>query len=136
MNAKKLMQQLAAQVVWVCLIPILSFFPSLGVAQPVAYPDLQVITPTSLISIGNPTPSTREFRFSHITWNGGAGPLEIRPNYSSGTVWTQGYQRLFTRGSSGQLTAVMDVPIAVPMYWVPPSDYRFALASFGLYSDV
>ena len=30
----------------------------------------------------------------------------------------------------------MDVPIAVPMYWVPPSDYRFAMSGFGLYSDV
>ena len=137
MNAKNLTRLLAAQVARLCLMPILSFFPSSSVAQPViAYPDLQVITPASLISIGNPTPSTREFRFSHITWNGGAGPLEIRPNYNAGSVWTQGYQRLYTRSSSGQLTPVMDVPIAVPMYWVPPSDYRFALASFGLYSDV
>jgi len=22
------------------------------------------------------------------------------------------------------------------MYWVPPSDYRFAMSGFGLYSDV
>jgi hypothetical protein len=95
-----------------------SFFPSPSMAQAVAYPDLQVITPPSLISIGHPTPSTRAFQFSHITWNAGAGPLEIRPNYSAGTVWTLGYQRLYTRGSSG-LTPVMDVPIPMPMYWVP-----------------
>jgi hypothetical protein len=98
----------------VCLAAILSFFPSLSVAQAVvAYPDLQVMTPTSQISIGNPTPSTREFRFSHITWNAGVGPLEIRPNYNPSTQQSQGLQRLYTRNASGGLTPVMDVPIAL-----------------------
>ena len=137
MDAKALIRNLAIPVSRVCLASILSFFPSLSVAQAVvAYPDLQVMTPTSQISIGNPTPSTREFRFSHITWNAGVGPLEIRPNYNPSTQQSQGLQRLYTRNASGGLTPVMDVPIALPMYWVPPSDYRFALSSFGLYSDV
>jgi Bacterial Ig domain/Lysyl oxidase len=137
MNANTLTQKLAARVAWVCFIFLLSSFSSLGVAQPViAYPDLQVLTPTSQISIGNPTSSTREFRFSHITWNAGAGPLEIRPNYNPSTNQSQGYQRLYTRNASGGLTFVMDLPIAVPMYWMPPTDYRFAMSGFGLYSDV
>ena len=124
-----LLRQLASQVLWVCLFSIT------GLAQPVAYPDLQVMTPTSEISIGHPTPSTRELRFSHITWNGGAGPMEIRPSYDSSTGLAQGYQRLYTRNGSGQLVPVNDVPIAIPMIWDPPSDYRFALSKFGLYLD-
>jgi hypothetical protein len=135
MNANTLTQNLAARVASICFTFLLTSFSS--VAQPViAYPDLQVVTPPSLISIGNPTPSTREFRFSHITWNAGAGPLEIRPNYNATTNQSQSYQRLYTRNASGGLTFVKDVPIAIPMYWVPPSDYRFAMSGFGLYSDV
>ena len=137
MNAKAFLRNLAIEGSKVCLICTLIFLPSVSVAQAVvAYPDLQVLTPTSQISIGNPTPSTREFRFTHVTWNAGAGPLEIRPNYNPGTMQSQGLQRLYTRNASGGLTAVMDVPIAIPMYWVPPADYRFAFSSFGLYSDV
>ena len=68
----------AAGAAWIFLSPILSL------AQ-VVLPDLQVITPKSEISIGKPTPSTRALRFSHVTWNGGQGPLEIRPNYNSST---------------------------------------------------
>jgi hypothetical protein len=63
-------------------------------------------------------------------------PLEIRPTYNPGIMQSQGVQRLYTRNSSGALTVLMDVPIAVPLFWVPPSDYRFPLAPFGLYSDV
>jgi Bacterial Ig domain len=137
MKANNLPQKLAAPVAWLFLILLLSSFSSLSVAQPViAYPDLQVLTPTSLMSIGKPTSSTREFRFSHITWNAGSGPLEIRPNYNPSTNQSQGYQRLYTRNASGGLTFVMDVPIAVPMYWMPPTDYRFPMSGFGLYTDV
>jgi hypothetical protein len=132
MNAKNLTQQLAAQVLWVCLIPVVNFFPSPSMAQAVAYPDLQVITPTNLISIGNPTPSARELRFSHITWDGGAGPLEIRPTYNPTTNQSWAVQRLYTVG----LSFVQDVAIALPMLWRPPSDYQFAMSWFGLYSDV
>jgi Bacterial Ig domain/Lysyl oxidase len=124
MNAKNLTQQLVALAVLVCLFPILGWTQAL--------PDLQVLTPKNLISIGNPTPSTRELRFSHITWNGGAGPLEIRPAYNATTGLSWAVQRLYTVG----LSFVQDVPIALPMIWTPPSDYRFAMSTFGLYSDV
>jgi len=117
------------QLGWVFLSPIQ------GSAQEIAYPDLQVLVPTSEISIGHPTSTTRELRFSHITWNGGSGPLEIRPNYNQTTGVAQAYQRLYTYDTSGNLTPVQDVPIAIPMPFVAPSDYRFALAQFGLYYD-
>lgn len=135
MNANTLTQNLAARVAWICFTFLLTSFSS--VAQPViAYPDMQVQTPINSFSIGKLTSSTREFRFSHITWNSGDGPLEIRPNYNPSTNVSQGYQRLYTRNSSGGLTFVKDVPIAMPMYWKPPSDYQFPMSSFALYSDI
>jgi hypothetical protein len=103
-------------------------------AATIAYPDLQVMIPTSVISVGHPTSKTRELRFTHITWNGGAGPLEIRPAYDATTGTAQGYQRLYTYDASGTLTPVQDVPIVDPMVWVPPADYKFPLSQFGLYA--
>ena len=126
----------AARAVGFSFFCLLSCLPSSSLAQSIAYPDLKVMTPPSLISIGNPTPSTREFRFSHVTWDAGAGPLEIRPAYNAATGQSWAVQRLYSRDSSGNLSFVMDVPIAVPLYWVPPSDYRFPMSGFGLYSDV
>src|ERR1700676_977967 len=127
---KALNQNSAAQAVGFSFFCLLSCLPSSSLAQSIAYPDLQVVTPPSLISIGNPTPSTREFRFSHITWNAGAGPLAIRPNYNATTNQSQSHQGLYPRNASGGLPFVKDVPIAIPMYWVPPSDYRFAMSGF------
>ncbi len=107
---------------------------SAAAAGVIAYPDLQVMIPTSLISIGHPTSTTRELRFTHITWNGGAGPLEIRPAYDPTTGTAQGYQRLYTYDTTGALAPVQDVPIVDPMIWVPPADYKFPLSQFGLYA--
>jgi Bacterial Ig domain/Lysyl oxidase len=109
--------------------------PEMGVAQSVAYPDLKVITPTTEISIGHPTPTTRELRFSHITWNAGAGPLEIRPSFNAATGTALAFQRLYSRDASGNLVFVKDVPIAVPMRFDSPSDYRFPLSAFYLYTN-
>ena len=121
---KTLTPNLAARAAGFCFFCILSFFPSLGMAQAIAYPDLKVKTDPTQISIGNPTPTTRELRFSHITWDAGAGPLELRPSYNPTSGLSLAVQRIYSRNGS-QLTPAMDVPIAVPMYWVPPSDYRF-----------
>ncbi|MEO8631159.1 MAG: hypothetical protein ABI612_24125, partial [Betaproteobacteria bacterium] len=74
-------------------------FPALALGQQIAYPDLQVRVPISEFSIGHPTPSTRELRYSHSTANFGAGPLDIRPSYNANSGVAQGYQRLF--GYSG-----------------------------------
>jgi hypothetical protein len=81
MQAKALIRRLAISFSRVGFLSLLSFSPNLSLAQAAAaYPDLRVLTPTSQISIGNPTPSTREFRFSHVTWNAGAGPLGNPPD--------------------------------------------------------
>jgi hypothetical protein len=99
----------------------------------IAYPDLQVLMPTKEISIVS-TSTTRTLEFSHITWDAGAGPLEIRPSYNSTTGISQGYQALYTMSSPGVWAFDHTVPIVGPMYWVPPSDYRFPLDKFWLYN--
>jgi hypothetical protein len=50
------------------------------------FPDLQTIVPTNSFSIVQ-GPSGREFRYTHLVYNNGPGPLEIQPQYSqaSGT---------------------------------------------------
>ncbi|MEO8630435.1 MAG: DUF4082 domain-containing protein, partial [Betaproteobacteria bacterium] len=110
-------------------------FPALALAQQIVYPDLQVKVPVTEFSIGHPTPSTRELRYSHSTANFGAGPLDIAPSYNANSGVAQGYQRLF--GYNGTtLVFVKQVPIVLPMVFVPPDDYRFPLAQFGLHADV
>jgi hypothetical protein len=103
-------------------------------AAPIAYPDLQVLVPTSYIYIAQPTSGTRVLEFEHITSDLGAGPLEIRPTYNSATGISQGYQALYTSPSPGVWTFDHTVPIVGPMVWNPPSDYRFPLDKFWLYS--
>jgi hypothetical protein len=103
-------------------------------AAAIAYPDLQMQVPASEIAIGDPTPTTRELRYSHITWNAGAGPLEIRPNYDPSTGIAHPSQALFSASGSGW-TFVTTVPIAHTMtYDAAIAKYAFPLAGFGLFS--
>jgi hypothetical protein len=101
--------------------------------EPIAYPDLQLLMPTSEISIIH-TSTTRTLEFSHITWDAGEGPLEIRPSYNKATGISQGYQALYTMPSPGVWKFAYTVPIVGPMIWNPPTDYNFPLDKFRLYS--
>jgi hypothetical protein len=101
---------------------------------PIAYPDLQVLVPpayTYIVQNG----ATRTLEFEHITSDLGAGPLEIRPSYNSATGISQGFQALYTMPSPGVWRFDHTVPIVGPMYWEPPSDYRFPLDKFALYAS-
>src|SRR5215472_7310006 len=64
------------------VLPIAGARPAAAAA--IAYPDVRVQVPTSEISIGN-TGGRKYLEFSHVTWNAGAGPLEIRPTYDPTT---------------------------------------------------
>ncbi len=101
-------------------------------AEPIAYPDLRLLMPTGDMSIVH-SGSTRTFEFTHITWNAGAGPFEIRPSYDPVTGISQGYQALYTMPSPGVWKFAETVPIVGPMIWTPPSDYNFPLDRFALY---
>jgi hypothetical protein len=100
---------------------------------PIAYPDLQVLMPTNEISIIHSS-TTRTLEFSHVTWDAGEGPLEIRPHYNEATGISQGYQALYTMPSPGVWKFDHTVPIVGPMIWTPPTDYNFPLAKFWLYN--
>jgi hypothetical protein len=101
-------------------------------AEPIAYPDLQLLMPTGDMSIVHQG-SKRTFEFTHITWDAGTGPFEIRPSYNPLTGISQGYQALYTMPSPGVWKFAETVPIVGPMIWTPPSDYNFPLDRFALY---
>jgi Bacterial Ig domain len=115
------------------LLAVLACCASSVSAAPIAYPDLQVLMPTGDIAIVHKS-ATRTLEFTHITWNSGAGPFEIRPVYDELTGISQGYQALYTSPSPGVWTFAQTTPIVGPMIWEPPSDYRFPLDKFRLYS--
>jgi Domain of unknown function (DUF4082)/Bacterial Ig domain/Fibronectin type III domain/Lysyl oxidase len=101
--------------------------------ESIAYPDLQLLMPTGEISIKS-TSTTRTLEFTHITWDAGEGPWELRPVYNSATGISQGYQALYTMPKPGEWKFSQTVPVVGPMIWVPPSDYRFPLDKFALYN--
>ncbi len=120
---------------------LLTFVSALGVGVPrvhaatIAYPDLQVQVPTNNMYISHPTTTTTTLGFSHITWNGGAGPFEIRPSYNSATGISQGFQALYTMTSPGVWSFDHTVPIVGPMvYDTATFNYRFPLTAFWLYN--
>ncbi len=101
-------------------------------AAVIAYPDIRVKVPVSEISIGT-AGATRYLEFSHVTWNAGAGPLEMRPQYDSATGLAQMVQALYASNGHGGWTFATTVPIVKQPRFVPPSDYRFPMSQFGLY---
>ena len=109
--------------------------PSVQAAPVIAYPNLRVQVPTDLISISKPTSTQRTLDFAHITWNAGDGPLEIRPQYNPATGMATATQALSTLTGPATWSYVRSVPIVQPMQWRPPTDYRFPMTGFGLYTN-
>jgi hypothetical protein len=101
----------------------------------IAYPNLRVQVPTNEISISSPSANQRTLDFTHITWNAGDGPLEIDPHFDPATGQATATQALSTLTGPTTWSVVKSVPIVKPMTWDPPSDYRFPLTGFGLYSN-
>jgi Bacterial Ig domain/Lysyl oxidase len=114
------------------VLVLLAVCASSASAEPVAYPDLQLLMPTGDMSIVH-SGSKRTFEFTHITWDAGSGPFEIRPTYNPLTGISQGLQALYTMPRAGTWKYAYSVPIVGPMIWTPPSDYNFPLDKFGLY---
>ena len=102
--------------------------------EPIAFPDLQSVIPTSAIYIVS-AEEKRTLEFEHITSDLGAGPLEMRPSYNKATGISQGYQALYTMPSPGVWKFAGTVPIVGPMYWVGGGDYRFPFDRFALYGS-
>ena len=73
--------------------------------------------PTEDISIGQLSKTEKVLEFTHITWDAGAGLLEIRPSYNPITGISQGFQALYTSPSPGHWTFDKLMPIVGPMIW-------------------
>lgn len=96
------------------------------------YPDLSVIIPPGLTSVVG-TGTNRVFRYTHDTFNGGAGPLAIQPVYNPASGHYQGFQQVYFR-QSGTWTLVLTNPVAGAFIFdTDHGHFHFPFASFGLY---
>src|SRR5580765_5008454 len=96
--------------------------------SPALLPDMRLVMPTDLISIGLDGSGHRELRFTHITANLGPGLFEIDPQYNAKTGVATFTQALHSANGS----IATHAPLATYGTWEPPSDYRYPLSSFTL----
>jgi hypothetical protein len=97
------------------------------------YPDLQTIIPLSSFSIASGAEG-REFRYTHLVYNNGPGPLEIQPQYNPVSGTYQGMQRLFTHDAAGNWSLVSEVRVPDAFeFHAAHGHFHFPLAAFGLY---
>ena len=101
-------------------------------AVAVSPPDLRILVPSDLISIGLDASGRRELRFTHVTTDFGPGPFEIDPHYQARSGVSTFSQALYRRDGHGGWRLARRVPLAAYGTWEPPSDYRFPLTSFTL----
>jgi hypothetical protein len=110
--------------------------PSTGAATGpyvVTPPDLQIEVPTDAISIGtNPTTGDRQLQFTHVTWDAGTGPFEIKPHFNRRTGVATFQQTIYRSRTGRSWRPAYRVPLAVTGVFDPPSDYRFPLTRFTL----
>jgi hypothetical protein len=98
------------------------------------YPDLQTVIPTDSFSVVQGA-TGREFRYTHLVYNAGLGPLEIEPQYNQASGNYQGQQALYTHNASGtwSLVSRVRVPDAF-VFHAEHGHFHFPLAAFGLYT--
>ncbi len=96
-------------------------------------PDLKIMVPINLISIGvDPSSGARQLRFTHITADIGSGPFEIDPTYDASTGTSTFTQAIYRSPRPGVWVLDRRVPVAAAGTWHPPSDYEFPLTQFTL----
>src|SRR5215831_9599849 len=97
-------------------------------AATITPPDMQIKVPTNPISIGtDPVTGHRMLRFTHITWDAGAGPFEIDPTYDSATGTATFVQSIYNSPSPGVWSLDHTVPLPVTGVFDSPDDYQFPL---------
>jgi hypothetical protein len=100
---------------------------------PANFPDLSDIIPEGNISIAG-TGANRMFQYTHDTFNGGSGPLEILPVYNAASGNYQGYQHIY-RYQSGVWTPVQTNPVAGAFVFDSAhGHFHFPFATYGLYA--
>lgn len=98
------------------------------------YPDLQTVIPTTAFSVTQGTDG-REFRYTHLIFNAGPGPLEVQPQYNGASGNYQGVQTVYTHDASNRWSLVSStrVPDAF-VFHAAHGHFHFPLAAFGLYA--
>jgi hypothetical protein len=110
----------------------INFTANAGTAPPLNYPDLSDMLPPALISVVG-TGSARQLQYTHDTFNGGTGPLEILPLYNSASGNYQGFQHIYTF-SSGTWTVSQSIPVAGAFVFdAAHGHFHFPFAGYGLY---
>ena len=98
-------------------------------------PDLSVIVPTGSEIHVDGTGANRVFFYTHDTYNGGSGPLEIQPIYNQASGNYQGYQNVYRFVSPGNWPLVRSTPVAGAfVFHAEHGHFHFPFASFGLYA--
>lgn len=104
-------------------------------AATVTPPDLKILVPGNLISIGvDASSGHRMLRYTHITEDAGTGPFELEPSYNAATGIASFVQTIYSSSGPGVWTVDHTVPIAVNGAFVNGSDYRFPLTAFSLHT--
>jgi hypothetical protein len=114
------------------LLPVAHAAP----ATPIKYPDLRSLIPPSDLAVAYES-GRKVLHFTHVIFNAGEGPLEIRPEYDPATDMASGFQRLYTVDDTGKLVLAQEVSIAdgkLLFFWhAPHHHYHFPIAEHGLY---
>jgi hypothetical protein len=96
-------------------------------------PDLQTIVPTDSLSIVG-SGSHRQLRYTHLVFNGGAGPLQIQPFYRRSAGRYLGHQQVLTHDAGGTWSVLSSRRIGDAfVYHAEHGHFHFPLAAFGLY---
>jgi hypothetical protein len=98
------------------------------------YPDLSDIIPPSAMSIVG-TGTSRVFQYTHDTFEGGTGPLEIQPVYNAASGNYQGIQHIYS-WSNGTWTVALTMPVAGAFVFDSAhGHFHFPFVTYGLYTS-
>jgi hypothetical protein len=102
-------------------------------SQSLNYPDFSVIMPPGRMAVVGSGPS-REFQYTHDTFNGGSGPLVIQPEYNAASGAYLGTQYIYSF-NAGTWTLAQQIPIAGAfIFHGAHGHFHFPLVTFGLYA--
>ena len=97
-------------------------------------PDLEIAVPTGLIGIG-PDPNTGDpdLQFTHITWDAGTGPFELKPKFNRRTGISTFSQVIFKSRGGASWRKDFSVRLArTGIFITSEGHYRFPLTRFTL----
>ncbi len=105
-----------------------------GTAGSEHLPDLETLVPANSFSVVG-TGASREFRYTHLIYNSGPGPLEIQPEYDQSIGGYRGRQQTYTHDSAGRWSQVRTARVPdLFEFHAEHGHFHFPLATFGLYA--